>query len=562
MLKMLHIENAAVVYRADVEYSQGLNVLTGETGAGKSIVIDALGAVLGGRTSKELVRTGEKSALITAEFSSPAAESWCRENDIDTEDGQIFLMRRIGADGKNSCRINGVPVPVSQLRAIGERLLDIHGQNDGQKLLDERYHRRYLDTFGRLEKSIEAYENEYEKYRKIKRNIDSLYMDEREKQLRLDTLEYQIKELKDADIRPGERDEKEDRRKLLQNAEKISGSIEGAFQAMYGSGRESGVTSLIEEALDQVSSAARYSDSFLPIEKQLTDLKYNAQDIAEQLMDLKSDMDFSPQELDDIESRLSLLRRRALKYGPTEEEMLEYLDKAEAELDDIMFSSEKIEKLKAELKKQREVTASAAEKLHEEREKACEKLEKRIGEELRDLSMPNVRFKAVCEKLDEFTPSGMDDVRFEMSANAGERMGRINRIASGGELSRIMLAMKNVLAENDDIETMVFDEIDTGVSGIAAQRVGEKLASLASDRQVICVTHLAQIAVFADEHFEIKKDEKDGRTYTSVRKLDMKHRIREIARMTGGENVTPASLQAAKEQIAAAKEYKKDCKKL
>ena len=556
MLKTLHIENVAVIEKADVEFSPGLNVLTGETGAGKSMVIDALSAVLGGRTSKDIVRTGMDRALVSAVFSAENVSDWCDENGIEPEDGMLFLMRRISDDGKSSCRVNGVPVSVSQLRSLGIRLLDIHGQNDGQKLLDERYHRDYLDSFGHLENDVASYRQDYDRYMETKKEIQSLSMDEREKEFRLDTLRFQIDELTRADIKPGEIEEKTKRRSLLQNAGKISGAVDSAFRAIYGDDRSDGVLALIDEARHEISSAARYSDGFSELEKSIEDLKYSAEDISEQLMDLRAEMDFSPDELDEIETRLSLLRKLSVKYGSTEEEMLEYLENSKQELEDIEFSSEKIEKLEKQLEKQLEAATRSAARLTEERKAAAHELEKRIKAELTGLSMPNVQFAVIIEDLNTLTPSGSDEVRFEMSANAGEKIGRISRIASGGELARIMLAMKNVLAENDDIETMVFDEIDTGVSGIAAQRVGEKLASLAGKKQVICVTHLAQIAAMADEHYEISKTESGGRTYTNITKLDMEHRQLELARLTGGENITDTALRSAKELIDASSAFK------
>lgn len=557
MLKTLHIENVAVIEKADVELAPGLNVLTGETGAGKTIVIDSLGAVLGGRTSKDLVRSGANSASITAVFSSENVQSWCEENGIEPEDEEIFIMRRISSDGKNTCRVNGIPVSVSQLRELGRLLLDIHGQNDGQKLLDEKFHRQYLDSFGKMEETLREYQKEYSKYTDIKKEIESLDMDEREKQIRIDTLRFQTDELRRAEIRPGEREEKTKRRDLLQNAGKLSGAVDDAFFALYGSDRADGAISLISQAKYSVFSATRYSDEFSEIEKSLTDMEYTAQDIAEQLRDIRESLDFSPEELDELESRLALLRKLSVKYGDSEEEMLQYLERCEEELDSIEYSADKIERLHKELEKQHKITLKAAEKLSSERAKAAKELEERIRSELASLSMPKVQFKVRIEKLDEVTASGMDEVRFEMSANAGEKPGRISKIASGGELSRIMLAMKNVLAENDTVETMVFDEIDTGVSGIAAQRVGEKLASLARGKQVICVTHLPQIAVMADDHYEIKKEESEGRTYTKITKLDSRGRNMEIARLTGGENITETTIIAAGEQIKAAAEYKK-----
>ena len=557
MLRELHIENVAVIEKADIEFAPGLNVMTGETGAGKSIVIDALGAVLGGRTSKDLVRTGAASALVSAVFSADGTGDWCEENGIEPEEGQLFLMRRISDDGKNTCRINGVPVSAGQLRSLGVQLLDIHGQNDGQKLLDERYHRDYLDSFGCIENELSAYKDAYASYLETKKEIDSLRMDEREKQFRIDTLRFQIDELTKAEIKPGERDEKTSRRALLQNAGKISGAVDDAYSAIYGGDRTEGVVSLIEEARQAISQATRYSDRFTQLEQSLTDLKYDAEDISEQLMDLRMEMDFSPEELDEIESRLSILRKLSIKYGSTEEEMLEYLEKSKTELDNIEYASEKIEKLEVLLQKRFAAAKSAADDLSTKRRNAAKMLEQRIKSELSGLSMPNVRFEVVIEDTGELSYSGCDEVRFEMSANAGEKVGRISRIASGGELARIMLAMKNVLAENDDIETMVFDEVDTGVSGIAAQRVGEKLAKLACKKQVICVTHLPQIAAMADEHYEISKTEEAGRTYTDITRLDMESRRRELARLSGGENITEITLCSAKEQIDAANAYKR-----
>jgi len=556
MLKSLHIENIAVIEKADVEFSQGLNVLTGETGAGKSIVIDSLGAVLGGRTSKELVRSGAQSALVSGVFSAENIGEWCEENGVEPEDNELFLMRKITADGKNNCRINGMPVSVSQLRSLGMLLLDIHGQNDGQKLLDERYHREYLDNYGRLEDAKSEYKAEYAKYTAIKKEIDGLRIDEREKEFRLDTLKHQINEIKKANITVGEQEEKTKRRQILANAEKLADFVNTAYDALEGGDRTDGAVSLLIEAERALSSAGRYAESFADVEKIITDMRYAAEDAAERLRDIKDELDFSPRELDEIETRLSQLRKLSVKYGNTEEEILEYLDNAEKELDNIEYADDKIEKLEKQLKKQSEITKKAADKLTDARKKAASTLEKRIAEELKGLSMPKVQFLTVIDTDGEFTPEGCDEVRFEMSANAGEKPGRISKIASGGELSRIMLAMKNVLAENDTVETMVFDEIDTGVSGIAAQRVGEKLAVLAGFKQVICVTHLPQIAVMADSHYEIKKTERNDRTYTEINLLSDDDRNKEIARLTGGENITETTLKAAFEQIEAADKFK------
>lgn len=559
MLKLLHIENIAVIEKADIEFSAGFNVLTGETGAGKSIVIDALGAVLGGRVTRELVRYGADSALVTAVFEAENAADWCEENGIEAEDGELFLMRRITAEGKSSCRVCGVPVSVTQLKSLGERLLDIHGQNDGQRLLDEKNHRLYLDRYGAVGDEFAAYQAAYDAYTATKKEIDALSIDEGEKERRIDSLRQQIAELEEAAITPGEIEEKTARRDLLVNSEKLTEAVNDAFYALYGGDHTEGAVSLIGEAERSTQSAARYSDFLEDMSKRLTDLKYAADDISESLRDFKNSLDFSPMELDNLETRLSKLKKLSRKYGDTEQDMLDYLESARDELDGIEYSGERLIKLNAELKKRETAALEAAEKLSKKRKSAALKLGERIKTELEQLSMKGVRFEVRFEKTAQpLTASGFDEVSFLMSANAGEAPGRISHIASGGELSRIMLAMKNVIAENDDIGAMVFDEIDAGVSGIAAQRVGEKISELSRYRQVICVTHLAQIAVMADNHFVIEKNQQDGRTYTSITTLDYEGRKLELARLTGGENITELTLASAEEQLANAVRYKSD----
>lgn len=561
MLQILHIENIAVIERADIEFEQGLNIMTGETGAGKSIVIDALGAVLGGRVSRDLVRTGADRAVVSAVFSSGGAISWCNENGIEPDDGNLLLMRNITADGKTSCRVNGVPVTVSQLRSLGECLLDIHGQNDGQRLLNERYHRSYLDSISNLSEYIDEYRRRYEKYREKEKECSSFEMDESEKERRIDTLTYQINELESAEIRVGETEELSSRRDLLKNSVRITQSIEEAFRALYGGDRSDGAVTLISDAENAAASGARYSDELSKISQKLTELRYSAEDAAEELRDLRESLDVSPEELDYIENRLALLRRLARKYGPEESDMLDFLENAKDELGNIEYAEEHLVRLQAECEKLRKEAQEAAGRLSEKRREAADVLEKRVENELKQLSMGSVRFKVeITSDPDKLTADGCDEVSFLLSANAGEELGKISKIASGGELARIMLAMKNVLAENDGIETMVFDEVDTGVSGIAAQRVGEKLCQLSRLKQVICVTHLPQIAVFADHHFEIRKEERNGRTFTLVVPLDVAGRKREIARLTGGDNVTEVTLASAGEQIENANSYKKQLK--
>ncbi len=562
MLHLLHIENIAVIEKADIAFAPGFNVLTGETGAGKSIVIDALTAVTGSRTSKDIIRTGAHSALVTASFTSDEARGWCKENAIEVEDDdQLFLMRSIASDGKNQCRVNGVPISVAQLRELGSLLLDVHGQNDGRRLLDEASHLQYLDSFGGLDGLKEEYRLKYREYRDLCAQLESLNMDESEKERRIDNLKYQIDELERADIRVGELDEKKERREILKNASKLIGAVDAAYYAVYGGDESEGVLSLLDEAEGSVSFASRYAENMKDLSEKLTEMKYASQYVAEELRNFRESLDFSPQELDELDERLDQLHRLAKKYGPTEEGMLSYLEQCRRELNDIEFSSEKKIKLEQESESSRKAALKLAEELSEKRRAAAEKLRGRIMEELSQLNMPGVIFEVWFGKVESgsgMNQSGCDEVRFLMSANAGEAPGRISRIASGGELSRIMLAMKNVLSENDNVETIVFDEIDTGVSGIAAQRVGEKICDLAFTKQVLCVTHLPQIAAMADVHFAIEKETDGERTFTSVTPLDYDGRKQEIARLTGGENVTVTTLSSAAEQLVAAEKYKSE----
>jgi len=556
MLSDLHIENIAVIERADISFTKGLNVLTGETGAGKSIIIDALFAVMGARTSRELVRTGADKALATAVFSSEKAKKWIAENEIEQED-ELILQRRITEDGKSSCRVCGAPVSASQLRELSAMLLDIHGQNDGRQLLDEARHREYLDSFGGYGSVVEGYEKEYARYIEIKKEIKRLSMDEVEKGHLSERLRLTIEELAGANLREGEEEELSARRELLHNAEKLTEAINSAYDALYG-GDENAV-SLTDSAVTEVARAARYCAELTDTEKTLSDASFALRDAAETLRDFLKSLDFSPEEYDRLETRLALLRRLSKKYGGGEKELLEKLEKAKQQLDDIEYYDDRLIKLQAQLEKQRQAVISEARGLTEARIKAGAELETRIVAELRALSMPSVSFLVDIMPTGEaegFNAAGGDEIRFLISANKGEKPGPISRIASGGELSRIMLAMKNVFSEKDEVETVVFDEIDSGVSGVAASRVGEKLAELSRYKQVLCVTHLPQIAAMADTHYRIEKEERGERTYTSVTELDREGRKRELARLHGGDNITENTLISAGEQLDAAIKFK------
>ena len=560
MIKLLHIENIAVVEKADIEFSAGLNVLTGETGAGKSIVIDALSAATGGRASRDLIRTGAAFASVTAVFSETSSNEWLAHNSIESDESdEIYITRRISADGKSVCRVNGVPVSATQLRELGAALLDIHGQNDGRKLLDEGAHLNYLDAFGDLAQLVGEYHESYRKLIETKGQIEKLSLGESEKERRVSELSYQIEEIERARLRPGEQEDLSDRRVLLLNASKLTDGVDSAFQAMSGGDSADGAVALISEAQGKLDRAAAYSEGLRVLSERLLDLCYTAQDITDELRDFRSQLDFTPDELDELEARLDVLRRITRKYGG-EKEALEHLARCQAEISDIEYGADRLAKLEDKLEKCLQEALGHADRLSAARKAAARMLESRVMDELSQLNMPGVKFLVEFDAVrGEYglRVSGRDEVRFLMSANAGEAPGRIGRIASGGELARIMLALKNVLSGSLDSGTMIFDEIDSGVSGIAAQRVGEKLATLAKQRQVLCVTHLPQIAAMADTHFEIRKSVSEGRTYTYVNELDYEGRKMEIARLSGGENITATTLKSAAEQLSAADKFKK-----
>lgn len=556
MLTQLHIENIAVIEKADIDFRPGLTVLTGETGAGKSIIVDSLGAVLGARTSRELVRSGAEKGVVSAVFESDNANSWFEENDIEPED-EIIIQRKISADGKSSCRVCGNPVSVAQLRELGALLLDIHGQNDGRQLMDESRHREYLDSFGGLESVLGEYKAAYREYTACKREIERLSMDEVEKARMADSLQYQIDELEKAAVKAGEEDELSAKRDLLRNSEKLTEAIDGAFSALYGA--DVNAVSLADEASALMNRAAMITDELretLEIIENASSLMYDA---SERIRDFRSGLEFSPEEYDNIESRLALLRKLRRKYNMDEEGLLLYLDECRKKLSELEYADDMLLKLNKQLEKHIDSCRVKAAELTKRRKSAAQELEARIISELRDLSMPSVRFAVEIVPLESklgFDLNGADDIRFLISANAGMELGRISKIASGGELSRIMLAMKTVFSKNDPIETMVFDEIDTGVSGIAAQRVGEKMSDLSRGKQVLCITHLPQIASLADSHDLIRKSERAGKTFTEVQELDRQGRRVELARLHGGDIITETTLAGAEEQLAAADKYK------
>ena len=556
MLEMLHIENIAIIESTEIIFGRGFNVLTGETGAGKSIVIDAMSAVLGQRTSRDLIRTGAEKAFVSAWFSGVAPTLCDDLGFAPDEDGNLMLQREIFPDGKNLCRIGGRPATVAVLKQLGNRLLNIHGQHDGQQLLDEEQHLWYLDQFGKTENLLNVYTEKYKTFTDIKRRIDALQMDEAEKARRVDTLKYQIEELERAKLKNGEEEALAARKKLLKNGERLSAALREADYLLSGDDMVNGVLSQIKQAQEALSGIRALDENYGALYQRLTDAYSELYDITDTVRDSKDAFDFSPAELDAMESRLDLLYRLKKKYGATVEDMLAYLDKCKTELDAITYADDTLVRLEKDLSGAEQAAIEAAMVLSTARKNAARELRTQILEELRQLDMEKIRFEVAFGEKPMDT-SGIDDVRFLMSANVGEELKPISKIASGGELARIMLAMKNVLSEQDQVGTMVFDEVDTGVSGRAAQKVAEKMARISRHKQVLCVTHLPQLAAMADTHFSVEKGERDGRTYTNVESLNHEQRCGELARLTGGSHITDTLLQSAEELLLEAELFRK-----
>ena len=549
MLSLLHIENIAVIECAEIAFDRGFNVLTGETGTGKSIVIDAISAILGERAYRDMIRTGTTKASVRAVFTDVPEISWFTDHGVPY-DPETIIQREVYLDGKNVCRVNGTLVTVSILRKLGIQLINIHGQHDSASLFDENNHLTYLDAFSDNVKLRDAYTQAFTEVAKLRHEIERMTMDEGEKLRRMETLRYQIEEITKAELSAGEDDELESRRKLLQNAEKLSDGIHAAVECLYGGDETDGAASLLMEAERELARLARYTDAFDALHEKVADLMYQVQDVAEEVRDKQNDLSYSADELERVEARLDVIHRLRRKYGASCADILEYLDKATRELDEIEFADDHLERLKKKLCKAEAVAWDAAYELRKNRKAGAKALAERILTELAQLDMPRVQFSCEFAEM-ELSANGADSVAFYMSANAGEALKPMSKVASGGELARIMLAMKNVLAEQDQIATLIFDEVDTGVSGRAAQKVAEKLRSVAKSKQVLCVTHLPQIAALADTHLLIAKEERSGRTYTTVEPLELEGRKRELARIIGGANITETTLKSAEEMLKA-----------
>lgn len=552
MLTQLYIQNIAVIEQASIDFEPGFTVLTGETGAGKSIIIDAIYAVLGERTSKELVRTGAEQASVSALFTdvSPQTQQVLRELDIPLEDdGSLLIRREIRPHGRSSCKLNNIPATVSMLRAVGGTLIDILGQHESYKLLSPEVHGTYIDSFAGAYGLLAEYRAAYTALRRIKGELDTLESDEGQKSRRMDILRYQIEELEAAQLRVGEQAELTERRDEIRNSERIVRGVGEAVTLLQGDEDNGGAITAVSVAAESLEQAARYAPSLSNVAEHVRDAEYALTDAAAEISDYLDNAMFDANELDEIESRLEIIYRLSLKYGETEEEMLSFLDRARAELSDIEFSDEKKELLLQQYEQKKKEAVTLAKQLSAKRRAACESFSRRVRQELSELNMPGVVFTVEQERT-PLTAFGCDRIQFLVSANAGEDPKPMSKIASGGELSRIMLAINTVLSEDSGAaETQIFDEIDTGISGEAANKVGIKLRCVSKNAQVICVTHLAQIAAMADNHLFIVKKQENNKTYTAVHTLTKDARVREIARIIGGDDITPLKLKMAEEML-------------
>lgn len=546
MLRTLDIENIAVIEKASVDFSAGLNVLTGETGAGKSIVVDSINAILGERTSRELVRHGCDSAYVSAYFEDipDSVAEKIAEIGYEVDDGTLLLSRKISANGKSACKINGKSATVSMLKEIGALLVNIHGQHDNQALLNPDYQYQYIDMMFGDSKLFQQYKSSFKDLISVRRKLKALTMRESDKDKELELLDYQIKELEDADIKIGERDELNKRRTLISAAEAITKALNLSLQTINGDDENNGVQSSINTCFNelvQFEQAKEISEAFADVNDKL--------ELAKDKIDtLLLELNFDPNELDQIEERLDLLFRLSSKYGTDEKEMLAFLENAKQKRDSIVYSDIELEKLNAQYDDYFDRTVKLAEELSAYRKKIAADFEKQVKNELEFLDMPKLQFTVDFQK-GNLSSNGFDKIEFLISTNPGEPPKPLAKIASGGELSRIMLAIKNILSYNDTIGTLIFDEIDVGVSGRASQKIGLKLKSVSKNTQVICVTHSAQIASNANAHFLIEKDVSGEKTYTKVSLLDFEARKRELARIMGGLEITDTLLKSAEELL-------------
>ena len=550
MLKNLYIENIAVIEKTTIDFSNGLNVLTGETGAGKSIVIDSINAVLGNRTSRDLIRNGSESAFVSAEFEdiSQKALETLHEYGFDTDDGTLIIQREISLNSKGKCRINGRPATVSILKAVGTYLINIHGQHESYELMSPELHINYIDKLGNLKNDIDEYAKAYQEYRALKSELDKAQFDEAERNRKIDLLQYQVNELEQADMYAGEFEELKEQRTLIENKEKIANALNEAHSILSGGEDTSGILEQLENACSSLENIVEYMPDTQDVLKRMQSTLYELEDCTSEISGFADSADSDIGNLEEIEDRIDLIQRLSRKYGSTIEEMLDFLNKAKRELEYLERYEENREQLKENCQKAFKKAEKLAENLSQQRKQISVQFSAHVKEEMTFLDMPNVEL-VVSQKKCPLNNLGCDDIEILISTNVGEDPKPVAKIASGGELSRMMLAIKNVIADKDEIDTLIFDEVDTGISGSAAQKVGFKLKEVSKNRQVVCVTHLAQIAALADTHFKIQKNVSDGKTYTNVNALDHDGRRDELARIIGGVEITQATLDYAEEML-------------
>lgn len=555
MLHLLHIENIAVIERADIELEDGLTVLSGETGAGKSIVIDSIGAVLGKRVSRDLVRAGAQKGFVSAVFSglSPALSALLDELALTgDEPDTLHIQRQITADGKSTCRVNMKPVAASVLRQLAPYLIDIHGQNDGQKLLDEQHHIDYLDGYADIGALLAEYRPKYQALLTLRREITALETGEQERLQRIDMLTFHKEEIEQAALQPDEDESLAQRKAYFDHAGKIAGALSEARLALSGDDEIGGACALLDQAADALAGLREVSDAFDGLAEQAEEVRLLAADLRDGVAGRGDNLDFSPAEREQVEQRLDLLYRLKQKYGGTVAEIMAYHDKIAAELESLQDSDNRRDELRGQYRMQLTEAKALAAKITEARRAAAKRLEAEIVRELAELDMEKVKMRIAVHTGAKLSAHGFDTVTFEISVNPGEPEKPLSKVASGGELSRIMLALKNVLTAGEDVGMLIFDEIDTGVSGHAAQQIGRKLSAIAKKKQTLCVTHLPQIAAMGDHHLLIAKSVRDGRSYTDVSPMDRSHRVDEIARLLSGEQISEAARRNAEELLAAA----------
>lgn len=558
MLKTLSIENIAVIEKAVIEFENGFNVLTGETGAGKSIVIDSLNAVLGERTSRDLIRNGESKAVVNAYFDDVSDSVLRVLSDYGIEcDGELYISRQLSSNGKSNCKINSMSVTASMLKEIGRKLVNIHGQHDSQQLLDPNLHYTFIDKLSTDDTYLYSYSNSFKEFMAVRRKLKALTKDDDDKESKLEILNFQIDEIEKANIKIGEKAELTEIKSKILNLEKIKSALSAVSEFCNGSDENGGAISVLQSLKSKLVPLCEIDSQLESVYKSVDEVSEKIENLSDVNENKLSDLSINEQDLNDIEERLDLLYNLSLKYGETEKEILEFLDDAKKQRDLIIFSDNEIESLSKRYDELYENVVDRAKKLSEHRKKTAKIFEKNVKEQLEFLNMPNVKF-CVDFSQGKLSSTGFDNIEFLLSTNPGLPLKPLSKIASGGELSRIMLAFKNIIAASDDVGTLIFDEIDTGVSGGASRKIGLKLKEVSNSTQVICVTHSAQIAAFADRHLLISKDIENNKTYTKVVPLNFEQRKYELARIMGGKDITPSLLNSA-EELLVSQEDKNGC---